>query len=111
MSGNTHIKQTQAAKRFANENNLYGIRFVCFYKEWCIFVTNTPPGVLVDLAWPPTYILVENDLSVRWSTEKEGIEIYNYLESINWEKPSGQRLFNRCCLCLSCAVRRDKEYA
>ena len=82
MGGNTHIKETQAAKRFANENDLYGIKFVCFYKDWCIFVTTYPQGLLVDPAWPPTYIIVEKDLSARWSIEEESVEIYNHLESI-----------------------------
>lgn len=83
MRGNTHIKETQSAKRFANENDLYGIRFICFFKDWCIFSTTYPPGLLVDPAWPPIYIIVEKDLTSRWSVEEEGIEIYNYLVSIN----------------------------
>lgn len=65
MGGNSHIKQTQAAKRFANENNIYSIRFLCFYKDWCVFDATTPPGVIIDLAWPPAYIIVEKDLSAR----------------------------------------------
>ena len=46
MGGNSHIKETQAAKRFANEIGIYGIRFLCFYKDWCVFGTTLPPGVL-----------------------------------------------------------------
>lgn len=83
MGGNSHVKETQAAKRFANKNGLYSIRFLCFYKDWCIFGSTNPPGVLVDPAWPPIYIIVEKNLSVRWSIEEEGVEIYNYLDAIN----------------------------
>ena len=83
MGGNSHIKETQAAKRFANENDIYGIRYLCNFKDWCIFGLTYPPGVLVDPAWPPVYIIVEKDLTVRWSIEEEGVEIYNYLDSID----------------------------
>ena len=83
MSGNSHIKETQAAKRFANENDMYGIRFLARYKEWHIFDVTYPPGLLVDPAWPPLYIIVEKDLTVRWSEEVEGEDIYHYLESIH----------------------------
>ena len=83
MGGNSHIKQTQAAKRFANENDIYGIRFLACFKDWHVFGVTYPPGLLVDPAWPPMYIIVEKDLSVRWSEEDEGEEIFRYLESIN----------------------------
>lgn len=83
MSGNRHIKQTQAAKKFADKNDIYGIRFLCFYKDWCVFGTTLPPDVMADMAWPPVYIIVEKSLTTRWSTESEGEEIYNYLMSIN----------------------------
>lgn len=83
MGGNSHIKETQAAKKFANENNIYGVRFLCKYKDWCVFGSTYPPGFLVDPAWPPSYIIVEKNLSVRWSAEEESIEIYNYLDSID----------------------------
>lgn len=86
MGGNTHLKETQAAKRFANENSLYGIRFLCFYKDWCVFGTTYPPGLLVDPAWPPAYIIVEKNLNARWSHDNEGEEIYNYLMSIHSPK-------------------------
>ncbi len=83
MSGNSHIKETQAAKRFANENDIYGIRFLARYKEWHIFGVTYPPELVVDPAWPPMYIIVEKGLSVRWSEEDEGEVIYHYLESIH----------------------------
>lgn len=83
MSGNSHIKETQAAKRFANENDIYGIRFLARYKEWHIFGVTYPPGLVVAPAWPPMYIIVEKGLSVRWSEEDEGEVIYHYLESIH----------------------------
>ena len=86
MGGNSHIKETQAAKRFANEIGIYGIRFLCFYKDWCVFGTTLPPGLLADMAWPPVYIIVKKDLSVRWSKDEEGIEIFEYLKSINSSK-------------------------
>lgn len=83
MAGNSHIKETQAAKRFANENDIYGIRFLARYKEWHIFGVTYPPGLVVDPAWPPIYVIVEKGLSVRWSEEDEGEVIYHYLESIH----------------------------
>lgn len=86
MSGNRHIKETQAAKKFADKNDIYGIRFLCFYKDWCVFGTTNPPGLLVDPAWPPVYIIVEKNLNVRWSNDSEGEEIYNYLLSIKSPK-------------------------
>lgn len=83
MSVNIHIKETQAAKLFANENDIYGIRFLARYKDWHIFGVAYPPGLIVDPAWPPRYIIIEKDLSLRWSEEDEGEEIFRYLESIN----------------------------
>jgi hypothetical protein len=38
------------------------------------------------MAWPPVYIIVEKNLSVRWSKDNEGIEIFEYLNSINSSK-------------------------
>ena len=86
MGGNSHIKETQAAKKFADKLGVYGIRFLCFYKNWCVFGTTLPPGVVADMAWPPVYIIVEKNLVARWSNDSEGEEIYNYLVSINSSK-------------------------
>lgn len=82
MSGNMHIKETQAAKRFANENDIYGIRFLVRYKDWYVFDLLYPPGMLVDPAWPPVYIIVDNKLSARLSNDEEGLVIHDYLISI-----------------------------
>lgn len=82
MSGNSHIKETQAAKRFANENDIYGIRFLVRYKDWYVFDLLYPPEMLVDPAWPPVYIIVDNKLSARLSNDEEGLVIHDYLISI-----------------------------
>lgn len=34
------------------------------------------PGIVVDPAYPPTYIIVEENMEVRFSTVDEAIEIF-----------------------------------
>lgn len=72
----SHTTETKIAKRFATENGCYGIRFLCYSKDCCVFETVFPPGLLVDPAWPPTYIIVDDLLEVRWSTEEESESIW-----------------------------------
>lgn len=66
----------KVARKFAKEQGLYGVRFlVYFYDKWAFMITHEP-DIVVDPAYPPTYILVGNDMSVRFSTAQEGEEIY-----------------------------------
>lgn len=71
-----HTKESKIAKAFATANDLYGIRFFCYYCEWCVFEITSPPGLLVDPAWPPTYIIVDGLMKARFSEEKESIAIW-----------------------------------
>ena len=48
----------------------------CYYCGWCVFEITSPPGVLVDPAWPPTYIVVDDLMKARFSEEKESIAIW-----------------------------------
>ena len=71
-----HTKESKIAKAFATANDLYGIRFFCYYCGWCVFEITSPPGLLVDPAWPPTYISVDGLMKARFSEEKESIAIW-----------------------------------
>lgn len=71
-----HAKESRIAKAFAKANNICGVRFHCYYIGWCVFETVSPPGVLVDPAWPPTYIIVDDLFEARWSTEQESENIW-----------------------------------
>ena len=71
-----HAKESKIAKSFATANDLYGVHFFCYYRGWCVFEITTPPGVLVDPAWPPTYIIVDESMKARLSTEDESTEIW-----------------------------------
>ena len=71
-----HTKESKIAKAFATANDLYGIRFFCYYCGWCVFEITSPPGLLVDPAWPPTYIIVDGLMKARFSEEKESIAIW-----------------------------------
>ncbi len=70
-----HVKETRIARAFAVANGFYGIHFFCYYCGWCVFEITTPPGILVDPAWPPTYIIVDESMKARLSTEDESTEI------------------------------------
>ena len=35
------------------------------------------PGIVIDPTYPPTYIIVEEDMTVRYSTSEEGEEIFD----------------------------------
>ena len=71
-----YANEAKIARRFAKDNGLYGIRFlVYFYDKW-VFSITSEPGILVDPAYPPTYILVEEDMTVRFSTPEEAEEIF-----------------------------------
>ena len=48
---------------------------VYFYDKWVFMITDEP-GIVVDPAYPPTYIIVEENMEVRFSTVDEAIEIY-----------------------------------
>jgi hypothetical protein len=71
-----HTKESKIAKAFATANDLYGIRFFCYYCGWCVFEITSPPGLLIDPAWPPTYIIVDDLMKARFSEEKESIAIW-----------------------------------
>lgn len=71
-----YAKEIKVARRFAKENGLYGVRFlVYFYDKWVFMITDEP-GIVVDPAYPPTYIIVEENMEVRFSTVDEAIEIF-----------------------------------
>lgn len=71
-----YAKEIKVARRFSKENGLYGVRFLVYlYDKW-VFSITSEPGILIDPAFPPTYIIVEEDLSVRFSTPEEGEEIF-----------------------------------
>lgn len=66
----------KVAREFAKEHGLYGVRFlVYFYDQWAFIITNEPEFV-VDTAYTPTYILVDDEMNVRFSTPKEGEDIF-----------------------------------
>ena len=71
-----HTKESKIAKAFATANDLHGIHFFCYYCEWCVFEITSPPGLLIDPAWPPTYIIVDDQIKPRFSTEEESIAIW-----------------------------------
>ena len=71
-----YTKEVRIARSFAKSNNLYGVKFVCYlYDKW-VFRIMTEPGLVVDLAYPPTYIIVTEESEVRYSTPEEGCEVY-----------------------------------
>lgn len=73
---NIYTKVVRIARSFAKSNNLYGVKFVCYlYDKW-VFRIMTEPGLVVDIAYPPTYIIVTEESEVRYSTPEEGYEVY-----------------------------------
>jgi hypothetical protein len=79
-----HAKESRAAKQFASEHDLYGIMFICYWEgEWAFAITHDPQ-VLVDPAFPPTYIMVDEELKARFSTQKEGEQIYDFKPVYPW---------------------------
>lgn len=72
-----YSSEAKIARKFAKENGLYGVRFLVYlYDKW-VFSITSEPGIVVDPAYPPTYIIVEEDLTVRFSTAEESEEIVN----------------------------------
>ena len=95
-----HSKQSKAAKQFATANNCYGCRFNCCWYRLCVFEIIHAPGILVDPTWPPTYIIVDEQMNARWSTEDEGASIE--IASRETKHPWGMAIFEeyehtRCC--------------
>ena len=71
-----YANEAKIARRFAKDNELYGVRFLVYlYDKW-VFSIISEPGILVDPAYPPTYIIVEEDMTVRFSTPEEAEEIF-----------------------------------
>ena len=71
-----YANEAKIARRFAKDNELYGVRFLVYlYDKW-VFSIISEPGILVDPAFPPTYIIVEEDMTVRFSTPEEAEEIF-----------------------------------
>lgn len=71
-----YANEAKIARKFAKDNGLYGIRFlVYFYDKW-VFSITSEPGIVVDPAYPPIYIIVEKDMTVRFSTPEEAEEIF-----------------------------------
>lgn len=70
-----YANEAKAARRFAKEHNLYGVRFVCYFYDLWVFDIKHEPGILVDLAYPPAYIVVEEKGNTRFSTPDESIKI------------------------------------
>ena len=71
-----YAQESKIARKFAKENGLYGVRFLVYlYDKW-VFSITSEPGLLVDPAYPPTYIIVEEDLKARFSTPEEGENIF-----------------------------------
>ena len=72
-----YAKEIKVARKFAKDNGLYGVRFlVYFYDKWVFMITHEP-GIVIDPTYPPTYIIVEEDMTVRYSTSEEGEEIFD----------------------------------
>lgn len=71
-----YANEAKIARKFAKENGLYGVKFLVYlYDKW-VFSITSESGILIDPAFPPTYIIVEEDLSVRFSMPEEGEEIF-----------------------------------
>ena len=71
-----YSNEAKFARKFAKENGLYGVRFLVYLYDRWVFSITSEPGILVDPAYPPTYIIVEEDMTVRFSTPKEAEEIF-----------------------------------
>lgn len=72
-----HYKETTAARAFADKENVYGIRYIMFWCGICYFHILRAPGIVVDPAFPPKYIVVEENMKARWSSDKESLEMYD----------------------------------
>ncbi|RGL16324.1 hypothetical protein [Bacteroides uniformis] len=73
-----YADEVKISNKFAKDNGKYGVKFVVYlYNKW-VFSITCKPGVLVDPTYPPTYIIVEMDSSVRFSTLEESKEIIHF---------------------------------
>lgn len=72
-----HNNETKVAKAFADKENVYGIKYIMFWCGICYFQIINAPGILVDPAFPPKYIVVDENMKARWSSEEESVEMYN----------------------------------
>lgn len=69
--------EAKIARKFAKYNRLYGVRFLLYFYDKWVFSITSEPGILIDPAYPPTYIIIEEDMTVRFSTpEEEAEEIF-----------------------------------
>ena len=69
-------KEARIARSFAKANSLYGVKFVCYLDEKWVFRITNEPGLVVDPAYPPKYIIVTEEGEVRFSTPEEGNNVY-----------------------------------
>ena len=71
-----YTKEARIARSFAKANSLYGVKFVCYLDEKWVFRITNEPGLVVDPAYPPKYIIVTEEGEVRFSTPEEGNDVY-----------------------------------
>ena len=73
----SYAKEIKVSRKFAKDNGLYGVKFLVYWYDKWVFMITHEPGIVIDPAYPPTYIIVEEDMTVRYSTPIEGEEIFD----------------------------------
>ena len=90
---NNRTKQDTAARKFAQKEKLYGVSFAFYWNKLCFYEILHDPMICVDLRYPRVYIVVEQDLRVRYSTDEESVAYDNAPREHFTKHPWGQEIY------------------
>lgn len=90
---NNRKKQDTAARKFARKEKLYGVSFAFYWNKLCFYEILHDPMICVDLRNPRVYVVVEQDLHVRYSSDEESVAYKEAPREPLTNHPWGQEIY------------------
>ena len=90
---NNRRKQDCAAREFAKQEGIYDVSFAFYWQGMCFYNIEHDPKIVVDLRWPRVYVVVEQNLHVRYSTDEESVAYEGAHREPFTNHPWGQEIY------------------
>ena len=90
---NNRKKQDCAAREFAKQERIYDVSFAFYWQGMCFYDIKHDPKICVELRWPLVYVVVEQNLHVRYSTDEESVAYAGAPREPLTNHPWGQEIY------------------
>ena len=90
---NNRKKQDASARKFAKKEDIYDVSFAFYWNHLFYYNILHDPSICVELRYPIVYIVVEQDLHVRYSTDEESVAHERDIELMGTRYSWGCRIY------------------